>query len=222
MWDLFKAELLRFRSWSIAYAVLLLLVMGFLTRMVDLAQQPNKVYLVFGAVFVLSGLLLGLYQIGGYRRPNAWLNLLHRPMPHWQIATALFGAGAILLLAVILLPLFFTAGWQQWMTARVVDSRHYVLIISAGLLALCGYLAGAYTMLGNKRYGFCSLVFLVLLHKAEYFLNARIIGSQIRAKAWEMLIAMLLLESAFGIPGLIAAPIYYAYMKSEFRDKGLV
>lgn len=163
MWDLFKAELLRFRSWSIAYAVLLLLVMGFLTRMVDLAQQPNKVYLVFGAVFVLSGLLLGLYQMGGYRRPNAWLNLLHRPMPHWQIATALFGAGAILLLAVILLPLFFTAGWQQWMTARVVDSRHYVLIISAGLLALCGYLAGAYTMLGNKRYGFCSLVFLALL-----------------------------------------------------------
>ena len=46
--------------------------------------------------------------------------------------------------------------------------------------------------------------------------------SQIRAKAWEMLLAMLVLESAFGIPGLIAAPVYYAYMKAELRDKGMI
>tara|TARA_B110000503_G_scaffold140094_1_gene230100 strand:- start:7345 stop:7656 length:312 start_codon:yes stop_codon:yes gene_type:complete len=64
--------------------------------------------------------------------------------------------------------------------------------------------------------------YLVVIHKLEYFLNARIIGSQIRARAWEMLLAMRVLESAFGIAGLIAAPIYYAYMKSEFRDKGLI
>ncbi len=69
---------------------------------------------------------------------------------------------------------------------------------------------------------FAALAYLVVIHKLEYFLNARIIGSQIRAKAWEMLLAMLLLESAFGITGLIAAPIYYAYMKSELRDKGMI
>ena len=67
-----------------------------------------------------------------------------------------------------------------------------------------------------------ALAYLVVIHKLEYFLNARIIGSQILAKAWEMLLAMLLLESAFGIPGLIAAPIYYAHMKSELREKGLL
>ena len=67
-----------------------------------------------------------------------------------------------------------------------------------------------------------ALGYLVVIHKLEYFLNARIIGSQIRAKAWEMLLAMLFLESAFGIPGLIAAPIYYAYMKAELRDKGMI
>ena len=69
---------------------------------------------------------------------------------------------------------------------------------------------------------FVALAYLVVIHKLEYFLNARIIGSQILAKAWEMLLAMLLLESAFGIPGLIAAPIFYAYMKSELREKGLL
>lgn len=67
-----------------------------------------------------------------------------------------------------------------------------------------------------------SLTYLVVIHKLEYFLNARIIGSKIRAKAWEMLIAMMMMEAAFGIAGLIAAPIYYAYLKDELQDKALV
>ena len=67
-----------------------------------------------------------------------------------------------------------------------------------------------------------SLVFLVIIHKLEYFLNARIVGGQIRANAWELLIAMLCMEAAFGIPGIVAAPIYYAYIKSELRERNLV
>jgi len=67
-----------------------------------------------------------------------------------------------------------------------------------------------------------SLVYLIVIHKLEYFLNARIIGSHINARAWELLIAMLVMEAAFGITGLIAAPIFYAYFKEELREKGLV
>ena len=67
-----------------------------------------------------------------------------------------------------------------------------------------------------------SFVYLVVIHKLEYFLNARIIGSHINARAWELLVAMLVMEAAFGIPGLIAAPIFYAYFKEELREKGLV
>jgi predicted PurR-regulated permease PerM len=67
-----------------------------------------------------------------------------------------------------------------------------------------------------------SLVYLVAIHKLEYFLNARIIGSHINARAWELLIAMLVMEAAFGITGLIAAPIFYAYFKEELREKALL
>jgi predicted PurR-regulated permease PerM len=67
-----------------------------------------------------------------------------------------------------------------------------------------------------------SLGYLVVIHKLEYFLNARIIGGQIQARAWEMLVAMLAMEAAFGIAGLIAAPVYYAYVKSELTAKKLV
>ncbi|MEO6421901.1 MAG: AI-2E family transporter [Candidatus Nitrotoga sp.] len=67
-----------------------------------------------------------------------------------------------------------------------------------------------------------SLTYLVVIHKFEYFLNARIVGGQIRATAWELLLAMLLMESMFGLAGIVAAPIYYAYIKSELRERNLV
>ena len=67
-----------------------------------------------------------------------------------------------------------------------------------------------------------SFVYLVVIHKLEYFLNARIVGSHINARAWELLVAMLVMEAGFGIPGLIAAPIFYAYFKEELHDRGLV
>jgi len=67
-----------------------------------------------------------------------------------------------------------------------------------------------------------ALVFLVIIHKLEYFLNARIVGSRINARAWELLLAMIVLEAAFGIAGLIAAPIYYAYIKKELSAARLV
>jgi predicted PurR-regulated permease PerM len=60
-----------------------------------------------------------------------------------------------------------------------------------------------------------AVIFLVVIHKLEYFLNARIVGARIRAHAWELLLAMLIMEVAFGITGLIAAPVYYAYIKNE-------
>jgi predicted PurR-regulated permease PerM len=70
--------------------------------------------------------------------------------------------------------------------------------------------------------GIAALVFLILVHKLEYFLNARIVGDQIHARAWELLIAMLVMEAAFGLAGVIAAPIYYAYLKSELDAQQLL
>jgi predicted PurR-regulated permease PerM len=67
-----------------------------------------------------------------------------------------------------------------------------------------------------------SLIFLITIHKLEYLVNARIIGTEIRARTWELLLAMLVMESVFGLPGLIAAPIYYSYLKDELSAKGLV
>jgi len=67
-----------------------------------------------------------------------------------------------------------------------------------------------------------SLAFLIVIHKLEYFLNARIVGRRTECRAWELLLAMLVMEAAFGISGVIAAPIFYTYLKAELSDRGLV
>lgn len=67
-----------------------------------------------------------------------------------------------------------------------------------------------------------SLGWLVAIHKLEYFLNAQIIGHKIKAAAWELLIAMLVMEALFGIAGLVSAPIMYAQIKHALINKGWV
>ena len=67
-----------------------------------------------------------------------------------------------------------------------------------------------------------SLVFLIIIHKLEYFLGARIVGHRIKSQIWELLLAMMVMEALFGIPGLVAAPIFYAYLKSELLEAKLI
>lgn len=66
--------------------------------------------------------------------------------------------------------------------------------------------------------GIASLGFLVVIHKLEYFLNARIVGGRTNVPTYAMLASMLLLEAAFGVAGLVAAPIFCAWMTRELRD----
>ena len=74
----------------------------------------------------------------------------------------------------------------------------------------------------NDNFLKTALIFLILIHKLEYFLNAKIVGHRIHARAWEILLAMLVMEAAFGLPGVVAAPIYYAYLKGELTAARLL
>lgn len=102
-----------------------------------------------------------------------------------------------------------------------------VLTFFAGLLPVIGNLLSntvivIVSLSHSPQTALLSLGFLVLIHKLEYFLNARIVGTRISAQAWELLLAMLAMEAAFGLPGIIAAPVYYAWLKQELMDVGLV
>jgi predicted PurR-regulated permease PerM len=88
-------------------------------------------------------------------------------------------------------------------------------LISNTVMVVVGFSVSPYVALA-------ALGFLIVIHKLEYFLNARIVGAQISARAWELLVAMLVMEAAFGVAGIVAAPIYYAYLKDELTAQDLV
>jgi len=200
MLDLIKAELLRFRVWAIAAALLHAATLGFFTRVVDPLQQPLFVYQVVASVYVVLGLLLGLHQIGGYRRPNTWLHLLHRPLPAARIALALATASGLLLTVVIALPLLLMLAMQAGFSARVVDTRHLWLPLAAGLLGCIGWLGGAYALLAPRRYSV--LVFAL----PAVFLLGDASGIAAIGVQWLVLIWLLgLLVAAFK-PDLSAPP----------------
>lgn len=163
MRDLFKSEIVRFRGWAAALAAAHLIGLAFLTRIVDLAQQPLLVHWVFGGMYALVAVLFGLYQVGSYRKPNQWLNLMHRPLPPAQIAAGIFGAGCVLSALVVAVPIVLVAMHQETMAERVVDLRHWLLPLSGWLIGMCAYLAGSFCALRGIRYAGAALVLLAWL-----------------------------------------------------------
>lgn len=167
MRDLFKSEVMRYRGWALALAAMHLAVAAFMNRMVDLMQQPLQVYRYFALIYVLVGLLFGLYQMGGYRKPNQWLYLLHRPLSPTRVCLALLGASALLLFVVIVLPLLLTIGGADAWSARTVDLRHYLLPVAAFGIAFACYLAGVFAMLAPTRLAAVALVLPALAFITE-------------------------------------------------------
>lgn len=102
-----------------------------------------------------------------------------------------------------------------------------VVTFLAGLVPILGNLLSNFVVvlisLGHSfLVGVGALIYLVLIHKAEYFLNAKIIGGRIDSSAWELLIAMLVMESLAGVQGMLMAPVLYAYLKDEARRHRLI
>lgn len=62
-----------------------------------------------------------------------------------------------------------------------------------------------------------ALGFLIVVHKLEYFINARIVGTQINARAWEILLCMMVMERLLGLVGVVVAPVFYAWLKAEWH-----
>jgi predicted PurR-regulated permease PerM len=67
----------------------------------------------------------------------------------------------------------------------------------------------------SLKLAIAALVFLVVIHKLEYFLNSKIIGDRIRNPVWLTLIALIIGERLMGIPGLILAPVVLNYLRVE-------
>ena len=95
-----------------------------------------------------------------------------------------------------------------------------VLTFLCGLLPIIGNIisntlivAVSFTISPNMA--LIALIFLIAIHKLEYFLNSKIIGDRIKNPMWLTLIGLVLGEKLMGIPGMILAPVVLHYIKVE-------
>ncbi len=70
----------------------------------------------------------------------------------------------------------------------------------------------------SLKLALASLIFLVVIHKLEYFLNSRIVGSSINAPMWQTLLGILVGETIMGVPGIIIAPAIWHYVREELQS----
>jgi predicted PurR-regulated permease PerM len=126
------------------------------------------------------------------------------------------------LTGVYLLAILPLLGYQVPLARTLVAFTFF-----AGLLPIIGnLLSNAAIILASLTVspwlGIGSLAFLVAIHKLEYFLNAHFVGSRVSMPPYALLVSMLLLEAAFGAGGLVAAPIYCAWLTRELREAGWI
>ena len=131
-----------------------------------------------------------------------------------QLRIALVNA---LLTAVYLLLLLPAFGVHVPLAMTLVALTFFasLLPIVGNLVSNTAIVIAALTV--SLQVGAASLVFLIAVHKLEYFLNAHFVGSRVDMPVYALLGSMLVLEAAFGVRGLIAAPVYCAWLTRELR-----
>jgi len=199
------------------------------------ARELRGVGTDFGRAFahVLIGMIIGAFISFSEARSSQELGPLAQALLERaaRVGNAfrriVFAQVRISALNTTLTAIYLTIVLPLWGVHLPLTKTMIAITFVAGLLPVVGNLISntviVIVSLSHSIYAALgSLAFLVVIHKLEYFVNARIVGSQIRARAWELLIAMLVMEAAFGVAGLVAAPIYYAYVKDELKSRGLI
>jgi len=141
-----------------------------------------------------------------------------------QIVVAQFWIAAV---NAMLTALFLLAVLPLFNVHMPYVGELVALTFFVGLIPIVGNLVcnSVITLAGvsiSPAVGLACLVFLIVIHKTEYLISAKILGKQTNTAAWELLAVMFIGESVFGLPGLVAAPLYYAYVKKELQVAGLV
>jgi len=105
------------------------------------------------------------------------------------------------------------------------NGYHYIIVIIVltilfGLLPIIGNIMSNTLIVGvgftvSPKVALLALIFLVVIHKLEYFLNSKIIGDRIKNPMWLTLIGLVIGEKLMGVPGMILAPVVLHYIKVE-------
>ena len=178
------------------------MVIGGMTSLHQLQEQEKQPPLA-GALHLRVTLLVDAFQKVVFAQLS--ISLLNTALTAFFLLAALPLFGVVLPMRTVLIVLTFLCGMLP--VVGNLLSNLVIVLISLGM---------------SPAVGAASLGFLIAIHKLEYFTNAKIVGGKVHASAWELLCSMLLMEAVFGLGGLVAAPVVYAWVKSELKAAGQI
>ena len=183
--------------------------------------------LLYAYVGIISGALAAVRPIS-LRRPPLVAALRQRILffgeAFRQIVAAQFWIAAF---NTVLTAIFLLFVLPIWDLKLPYTPALITLTFLAGLIPIVGNLLcnTVLTIVGlsvSPAAAAACLAFLILIHKAEYVINAKVVGTRTHMGVWELLAVMFVAESVFGPAGLVAAPLFYAYLKKELEAAKLV
>ncbi|MCX6895737.1 MAG: AI-2E family transporter [Verrucomicrobia bacterium] len=141
--------------------------------------------------------------------------LTQRGMTFYRSFARVIGAQIIISIINTTLTSVFLL-WNGYPYATVL----IMLTFLCGLLPIIGNVISNVLIVGvaftiSPQMALVALIFLVVIHKLEYFLNSKIIGDRIKNPMWLTLVAIVLGEKLMGISGMILAPVVLHYIKME-------
>ncbi|HWV99119.1 MAG TPA: AI-2E family transporter [Candidatus Acidoferrum sp.] len=179
-------------------------------------------FLAVGCVVAMSLFLKPRFMLGQAGKGTAqdlyslaWVEIGKRFSIFYRSFVTVMGAQIII------------SGVNTFLTAifvAVVHLPYAVVVLGAtflcGLLPIVGNLVSNTIIVGigftvSPKMALVALVFLVVIHKFEYFLNSEIVGWRTRNPLWLTLLGLLVGERLLGVPGMILAPVVLNYIRLE-------
>ena len=180
------------------------------------------VFVIIGLIIAISIFLNGKIDLG--HGTYAIENNLYSKLSE-EVAARFIGfynSFATVIGAQLAISAINTAFTAVFTLVAGVPHAHIVVVITflCGLLPIIGNLISNTIICGvavtkSPELAIVSLLYLVMIHKVEYFLNSKIIGGRIKNPMWLTLLGLIIGERIMGIPGMILAPVVLYYLKIE-------
>jgi predicted PurR-regulated permease PerM len=180
------------------------------------------VYLIVGCVVAIGLFLNPRFELeANFHRPRSNLYTLcgeaiaERFATFYRSFATVMGAQLVISGINTALTAIFVLATQMPYAPVVIG-----LTFLWGLVPVVGNLISNAIIVGigftvSPKTALAALIFLVVVHKLEYFLNSKIVGHRIRNPFWLTLLGLVLGERLMGVPGMVLAPVVLNYVKLE-------
>jgi predicted PurR-regulated permease PerM len=178
------------------------------------------------ALLVLAGILVAVLKFMSEPAPVAGPDLYEDLRREFNSRARLYMSGFEKILgAQVIIALINTALTLIFLLAVGMPYVAFLTLATLvfGILPIIGNLISNTIIVGtaltvSPHLALMTLAFLVIIHKAEYFLNSRIVGGSLRTPMWQTLIAIVFGELVMGVAGVILAPTVLYYVREELRS----